>query len=83
MTAEEIQQAMEPFQQAGNKPHEPGGTGLGVPLAVQLTKLHGGSLTIESTPGLGTTVSVEFPAWRVKVSADHGISPSALPQSNS
>ena len=66
MTEDEIRQALEPFQQVQNAlsgHHD--GTGLGLPLAVQLTELHGGSLTIESHPGHGTTVSVHFPAWRV------------------
>jgi len=38
------------------------GTGLGLPLAKALAELHGGSLTIESTPDVGTTVTVSLPA---------------------
>jgi len=46
------------------------GTGLGLPLAVRLAALHGGELTIESTPGVGTTARVRFPASRtVRVQA--------------
>jgi signal transduction histidine kinase len=41
------------------------GTGLGLPLAKQLTELHGGSLTIESTVGVGTSVIVALPAERI------------------
>jgi signal transduction histidine kinase len=41
------------------------GTGLGLPLANSLTALHGGSLTIESTEGAGTAVTVFLPASRV------------------
>ena len=41
------------------------GTGLGLPLCSALVELHGGSLTIASTPGVGTTVRVEFPAERL------------------
>ncbi len=66
MTGDEIRQALEPFRQVQSALSQPGdGTGLGLPLAVQLTELHGGSLTIESHPSQGTTVSVHFPAWRV------------------
>ena len=38
------------------------GTGLGLSLVKGLVKLHGGSMSIESAPGLGTTVTVELPA---------------------
>jgi len=66
MTEDEIRQALEPFRQVQSALSRPGDvTGLGLPLAVQLTELHGGSLTIESHPSQGTTVSVHFPAWRV------------------
>jgi PAS domain S-box-containing protein len=41
------------------------GTGLGLPLANSLAALHGGSLTIESTEGAGTAVTVFLPACRV------------------
>ena len=37
---------------------------LGLPLAVGLTELHGGTLTIRSTKGIGTTVTVAFPRER-------------------
>ena len=40
------------------------GTGLGLPLANSLAVLHGGSLTIESTEGAGTAVTVFLPASR-------------------
>jgi PAS domain S-box-containing protein len=41
------------------------GTGLGLPLAKALTEAHGGRLTLESTPGEGTTVTIRLPADRV------------------
>lgn len=40
------------------------GTGLGLPLAIGLTELHGGTLAIRSTKGVGTTVTVTFPRER-------------------
>jgi PAS domain S-box-containing protein len=40
------------------------GTGLGLPLAIGLAELHGGKLTIHSTKGVGTTVTVSFPRER-------------------
>jgi len=41
------------------------GTGLGLPLAKQLAELHGGKLTIESTPNVGTKVAITLPADRM------------------
>ena len=40
------------------------GTGLGLPLTKALVELHGGSLDLESAVGVGTTVTVHFPAER-------------------
>jgi signal transduction histidine kinase len=42
------------------------GTGLGLPLAARLVQLHGGRLWIESKPGSGTTVTLYFPAARIR-----------------
>lgn len=39
----------------------PGGTGLGLSITNQLTEANSGSLSFESVPGEGTTVSLRFP----------------------
>jgi PAS domain S-box-containing protein len=68
MTPEEIVTALEPFGQvdAGHtRRHE--GTGLGLPLARRLAELHGGSLHLSSTKGLGTIATLTLPASRVVV----------------
>jgi len=65
MTVEEINLAMLPFQQIEHpfvKAHE--GTGLGLPLANKLVEMHDGKLSIESTPGVGTSVRITFPSER-------------------
>jgi signal transduction histidine kinase len=71
MAQEEIELALQPFQQVQNPLlSNREGTGLGLPLAVQLMALHGGSLAIESHPDQGTSVSVRVPAWRVSAGGD-------------
>jgi len=41
------------------------GAGLGLPLSKQLMEIHGGTLTVTSKKGEGTTVTATFPAERV------------------
>jgi signal transduction histidine kinase len=65
IAAEDIATVLAPFGQVERtlvRRHK--GTGLGVPLSRELMEKHGGSLTITSTEGAGTTVSVMFPKER-------------------
>ena len=58
----ELSYVLHPFAQAANGlTSEPEGTGLGLPFSKGLAELHGGSLTLESAVGLGTTVTVRLP----------------------
>ena len=62
----DLETALAPFSQVNNarqRSHE--GTGLGLPISRALAELHGGSLEIQSEPGLGTTVTVRLPAERL------------------
>jgi PAS domain S-box-containing protein len=62
MTPHEIEIALQPFGQVESAmTRHQQGTGLGLPLAKGLVELHGGKLTIESTPRVGTRVAVTFP----------------------
>ncbi len=57
-----IDVAMRPFGQIDsvmNRRHQ--GTGLGLPLTRSLAELHGGSLTLLSTPGHGTQAIIRLP----------------------
>ena len=65
MEPDEIVLAMTRFGQvasAWTRKHD--GTGLGLPLAIGLTELHGGTLTVRSTKSVGTIVTVAFPRER-------------------
>jgi signal transduction histidine kinase len=50
------------YMQFGRKIHEQQGAGMGLTIAKRLTELYGGCLTIESTPGVKTLVSVSLPS---------------------
>ncbi|WP_244592603.1 sensor histidine kinase [Azospirillum palustre] len=63
MTAEELRQASIPFGQTSALTTQPGrGTGLGLPIVKSLIEAHGGSLRIDSRPGQGSQVTLEFAA---------------------
>jgi PAS domain S-box-containing protein len=66
MDEDEINTAVSRFGQvasAWTRKHP--GTGLGLPLAIGLIELHGGSFDIESRKGVGTTVTVRLPHARI------------------
>jgi signal transduction histidine kinase len=59
MNEEEQERALQPFGQAQPATtRNYGGTGLGLPITKGLIEAHGGRLTIKSSAGCGTTVSV-------------------------
>ena len=65
MDPQELELAMTRFGQVtGPWIRQHAGTGLGLPLAIGLAELHGGTLTIQSIKGVGTTVTVAFPRAR-------------------
>jgi two-component system, cell cycle sensor histidine kinase PleC len=65
MSAEQIPIALEPFRQISSPlARNVEGTGLGLSLAKSLTERHGGTLAIESTPNVGTTVRLHLPPGR-------------------
>jgi len=58
----DLARVLERFVQADNRlQRRYDGSGLGLSLAKDLMELHGGTLSIESVPGQGTSVTVTFP----------------------
>lgn len=74
MRTQDIPVAMTEFVQVKSRDRftgeEGAGTGLGLPLSRNLARLHQATLTVQSSPGAGTTVTVVFPAERCKPAAD-------------
>jgi signal transduction histidine kinase len=62
MSPADVKLALETFGQVTDSQRPSNGAGLGLPLAVKLTELHGGTLSIKSAPAQGTTVALRFPA---------------------
>lgn len=56
MPEEVLSNVLRPFYTTREK-----GTGLGLPLAKKVVERHGGTLTIESKEGVGTTVTIRLP----------------------
>lgn len=62
-----ISAIFEPFQQASaNISRTHGGTGLGLPISLRLMEMHGGTISISSVLGQGTTATAAFPRERVR-----------------
>jgi signal transduction histidine kinase len=67
MTPEQLARACDPYYttKAANK-----GTGLGLFITKKIVEDHKGRVTIESSPGQGTTVTIAFPVWEEDASAN-------------
>ena len=66
IAADDLPMLFTPFTQLDGKlSRKYEGTGLGLSLTKGLIELHGGSVGIESAPGRGTTVTLNFPRDRV------------------
>ncbi len=59
--ASDLPHIFERFHRAGNVVGRFAGTGIGLAGAKQILDLHGGALLVESTEGVGTTVTIRLP----------------------
>lgn len=76
MSEAEVARVVEPYEStAAARSHGGESTGLGLPIAKAFAELHGGRLTIRSTPGIGTTVTIALPAGRLVVRGSGGAKP--------
>ena len=57
MTDEERDRLFTPFAHAGRH-----GTGLGLAIVYRIVEDHGGTISVETAPGRGTTISLSLPA---------------------
>jgi signal transduction histidine kinase len=69
MSPETLSRIFEPFFQGSGVDfrHKREGTGLGLAISQKLAEMHGGSVTIESASGVGTTVTLILPESRLQV----------------
>jgi signal transduction histidine kinase len=69
MSEVEIERALQPYGQIDSKiARDSQGTGLGLPIARQLARLHGGDLVVRSQQGVGTVTALILPESRVQQS---------------
>jgi signal transduction histidine kinase len=63
ISPEQLPHIFEKFYQADNqRSARASGSGLGLAIAKQIVEAHGGTISCESTPGVGTTFSITLPA---------------------
>jgi signal transduction histidine kinase len=79
IAAEDLPKVLEPYGQVATaRDRNPEGTGLGLPLVKKMVGLHGGTLSLDSAPGVGTTATLAFPSTRTIIGRRHGADDAAF-----
>ena len=84
MSQETIQQIFRPFVQADSSTtRRYGGTGLGLTICRKLAELMGGSISVKSSPGRGSSFSLDLP-FRLgsQITTQPAVPPPALPDAH-
>lgn len=80
IAAEHIPRLTERFYRVDrSRSRETGGTGLGLAIVKHVLQRHGAELRVASTPGMGSTFSIVFPANRVRAVTRPGAAEPARP----
>jgi signal transduction histidine kinase len=58
----QLPHVFEKFYQASNQPHRAAGSGLGLAIAKEIVEAHQGTISCDSTPGVGTTFTITMPS---------------------
>jgi len=67
IASEDLSKVLAPFGQVrASIDTSHSGTGLGLPIAKKLCELHGGAMQIDSAQNIGTTITLTFPASRLR-----------------
>jgi two-component system, OmpR family, phosphate regulon sensor histidine kinase PhoR len=67
IAAEHISRLTERFYRVDrSRSRETGGTGLGLVIVKHVVQRHGAELKVDSTPGVGSTFAIVFPASRLR-----------------
>ena len=62
--AEEVSHIFEPFYRASNVLNNIAGTGIGLASVAQIVEQHGGTITVKSKEGKGTTFTIHLPLMK-------------------
>ncbi|WJR68339.1 ATP-binding protein [Neorhizobium sp. CSC1952] len=73
MTAEEQARIFGEFEQAGSAEARSGGTGLGLGIASRILTEFGGSLSVASRKGIGSTFTIRFPLCLAETAPSGGV----------